>query len=100
MRELYIYYRVDDAHVAAARLAVQAMHDRLRQAHPGLVARLLIRVGEGSCLQTWMEIYSLPCSTRGVDGDLEAGIEAGAATWAHLVSGSRHCEAFIATGDD
>ena len=44
MRELYIYYRVDEAHVAAARHAVEAMHDRLREAHPGLVARLLTRL--------------------------------------------------------
>ena len=77
MRELYIYYRVDDAHVAAARRAVEAMHDRLRQAHPGLVARLLTRAGDGSAPQTWMETYALPGSTGGVDADLEAGIEAG-----------------------
>jgi len=100
MRELYIYYRVDDAHVAAARRAVDAMHDRLRQTHPGLAARLLIRAGDGSASQTWMETYALPGSAQGVDGDLEAGIETEAATWTHLVSGSRHREAFIAAGDD
>jgi len=99
MRELFIYYRVDDAHVAAARRAVDAMHDRLRQAHPGLAARLLIRIGDGSGLQTWMETYALPGSTHGVDGDLEAGIETEAASWTHLVSGSRRSEAFIAAAD-
>jgi folate-binding protein YgfZ len=45
--------------------AVEAMHGRLRQAHPGLATRLLIRAGDGSALQTWMETYALPGSTQG-----------------------------------
>ena len=62
---------------------------------PDWPARLLIRAGDGSALQTWMETYALPGSTHGVDGDLEAAIEArGARRWTHLVSGSRHVEAF------
>ena len=94
MRELYIYYRIDEAHVAAARHAVEAMHDRLREAHPGLVARLLTRTGDGSASQTWMETYALPGSADGVAAEIEARIEAQAASWSHLVAGSRHVEAF------
>jgi len=94
MRELYIYYRVDDAHIAAARRAVEAMHDRLRQAYPGLVARLLTRAGDGSAPQTWMETYALSGSADGVVAEVEALIAAQAASWSHLVAGSRHVEAF------
>jgi len=96
MRELYIYYRIDGAHVAAARGAVEAMQEQLRRAHPGLVARLLIRAGDGSVLQTWMETYALTGSSEGVGADLEATIEAQAAGWSHLVAGPRHVEAFVA----
>jgi len=94
MRELYIYYRVRDAHAAAARRAVEAMHDRLREAHPGLIARLLTRAGGDSAPQTWMETYALPGSADGVGTEVEALIEAQAASWSHLVAGSRHVEAF------
>ena len=100
MRELYIYYRVEGVQAAAACRAVEAMQAQLRRDYPALVARLLTRAGDGSVPQTWMETYALPGSTGGVDSDLEATIEAEAATWAHLVSGPRHLEAFVAAGDD
>jgi hypothetical protein len=96
MRELFVYYRVDAPNAAAARRAVQAMHERLRGAYPGLETRLLIRAGDGATPQTWMEVYALPGSSRGVDADLEAAIEAQAAGWLHLIAGSRHVEAFVA----
>lgn len=96
MRELYIYYRVADADVAAARRSVEAMHERLHQAHPGLVARLLTRADDGSAPQTWMETYALAGSDEGVGAQLEAEIEAQAARWSDLVAGSRHVEAFAA----
>ena len=95
MRELYIYYRVADADAVAARREVEAMHDRLRQAHPGLVARLLNRADDGSGQQTWMEIYALPGSAGGIPADLEASIEGWAARWSALIAGSRHVEAFL-----
>lgn len=99
MRELFVYYRVEPADAAAARAQVEALQARLRQVHPGLVARLLIRAGEGSSLQTWMETYALPGSRDGVDARLEAGIEAAAAAWSPLVAAARHVEAFTAAGD-
>ena len=100
MRELFIYYRIDAAFAAAARREVEAMHDRLRQAHPGLAARLLTRAGDSPAQQTWMETYALRGAPAGVGADIEAGIEAEAARWAHLVAGPRHVEAFVAAGDN
>ena len=99
MRELFVYYPVDAANAAAARRAVLAMHDRLRGVHPGLDARLLIRAGDGSAPQTWMETYALPGSADGIDARLEAVIDAAAAHWHDLVAGPRHVEAFIASDD-
>ena len=94
MRELFVYYRIETANAAAARDAVAAMHARLRRLHPGLVTRLLVRDDDGSGSRTWMETYALPGSGEGVDRRLEAAIEAEAATWAHLLVGPRHVEAF------
>ncbi|MEO5881886.1 MAG: DUF4936 family protein [Caldimonas sp.] len=99
MRELFVYYRIDPAAAVAARDAVEAMHERLRRAHPGLVARLLIRASDGSAPLTWMETYALPRSPDGVGPDIEAGIEAQASQWADLVAGPRHVEAFTAGTD-
>ena len=83
-------------HAARSRRCTTACARRI----PDSIARLLIRAGDGSRLQTWMETYALPGSADGIDASLEAGIEAEAASWSHLVSGSRHVEAFIAAGDD
>ena len=96
MRELYVYYRIDAANAAAARRAVQAMQERLRRDHAGLVARLLTRTGEGSSAQTWMETYAVPGATGGVDPGLEAAIDEAAAHWQQLLDGPRHVEPFIA----
>ena len=96
MRELYVYYRVDPAHLTAAHRAVEAMHGHLRRTHPGLVARLLTRVDGGQAPQTWMETYALASSAVGVGADLEAVIETQAAGWSHLLASPRHVEAFIA----
>jgi hypothetical protein len=94
MRELFVYYRIDAAAAAAARDAVEAMQARLRSAHPGLVARLLIRDEHGSTPQTWMETYALPGSSAGANRDVEAAVEAQAAAWATLRAGPRHVETF------
>jgi len=95
MRELYVYYRIDPAVAAAAREAVDAMHERLRLRHPALVARLLVRAEAGATAQTWMETYALAGSPEGVEPLLEAAIETEAATWAMLREGPRHVEAFV-----
>ncbi|MEP7301261.1 MAG: DUF4936 family protein [Caldimonas sp.] len=99
MRELFIYYRVRSTDAAAARLAALAMHDALRGACPGLVARLLTRCDESRDGKTWMETYSLADRPGGMDAALQTAIEARAAAWAHLVDGPRHVEAFEAIAD-
>lgn len=99
MRELFVYYRVDEVVAATARDAVEAMQARLHRACPGLRARLLVRDGDSATLQTWMETYALAGSPEGVDAEVESRIAAEATTWSHLVAGSRHVEAFTAAED-
>lgn len=99
-RELYVYYRVAPQHADALKLAVSAMQDRLRHAHPGLQARLLRRTEDISGEDTWMETYAAPsCSGApeaavGVNDELCARIEREAAAWQHLRAGPRHTEVF------
>lgn len=95
-RELYVYYRVAPQHADALMLAVSAMQDRLRHAHPGMQARLLRRTDEIAGVDTWMEIYALPTTTgdAGVDETTRACIEHEAAAWQHLCAGPRHTEVF------
>ncbi|MBY0468564.1 MAG: DUF4936 family protein [Burkholderiaceae bacterium] len=101
-RELYVYYRVATHHADALRLAVSAMHDRLRQAHPGLQARLLRRTEALAGEDTWMETYAVPASigvpvvagAEGVGDALCARIEHEASAWQHLRAGPRHTEVF------
>ena len=98
-RELFVYYRVAAASAQGARAAVEALQAALREAHPGLEARLLRRRGDGPAggVETWMETYARPASPDGVDAALQRAIEEGAATaltaW---VDGARHGEAFEA----
>src|SRR4051812_15124229 len=92
MRELFVYYRVDAALAPEARAAVDAMHERLRSTHPGLIARLLMRTDDDKSPQTWMETYALPGSPDGIGRGIEAEIAAEAARWAHVVAGPRHVE--------
>jgi len=93
MRELFIYYRLDAAHAAAAVVTVQAFQQRLRQRHPGLVARLLQRCDDPSDTPTWMETYSFD-GPAGMTADLQAQVEAEAAALAPFLAGPRHTEAF------
>ncbi len=98
MREVFIYYRVEPAQADALREAVSRWQAHWCLAHPGLIARLLVRDDGAGDLQTWMETYStdprrLPL---GVDPDLQAAIERDAATLAPMISGARHSEAFVA----
>ncbi|OYT99635.1 MAG: DUF4936 domain-containing protein [Burkholderiales bacterium PBB1] len=98
-RELYVYYRVATRDADALRLAVSAMHDRLRHAHPGLQTRLLRRADALSGEDTWMETYAAPApidvpDASGVGDELRARIEREAAAWQHLRTGPRHTEVF------
>jgi hypothetical protein len=93
MRELFVWYRVDDRRADAARAAVVAMQRALMGAHAGMRARLLVRRGAG--VQTWMETYASSAAAGvGIDPATEAAI-AGAARALHgLIDGERHVEAF------
>ena len=98
-RELFVYYRVAAASAYGAQAAVETLQAALREAHPGLEARLLRRRSDGPAgdAETWMETYARPASPGGVDAALQRAIEKGAATaLAAWVDGARHGEAFEA----
>lgn len=92
VRTLFIYYRVASSQAAAARLAVEALQSRLREALPGLQTQLLRRPEEKDGQQTWMEIYSHP---QGVSPQAQDHIEAAARELQALCPGPRHVEVFV-----
>jgi hypothetical protein len=92
VRTLFIYYRVASSQAAAARLAVEALQSRLREALPGLQTQLLRRPEEKDGQQTWMEIYSHP---QGVSLQAQDQIEAAARELRGLGPGPRHVEVFV-----
>ncbi len=98
VRELFVYYRVPPASIAAAHAAVTAAQAVLRAAHPGLVARLLRRDGDDAArpASTWMEAYARPTAPRGVDAVLQSAIESACTPLLALIDGPRHAEAFDA----
>jgi len=94
-RELYVYYRVAQADVQAAQQTVRAFQERLRELHPGLVARLLQRSEERAEGVTLMEVYAFDDGQRRViDPGLRLHIEEAAAALTPLLSSPRHNEAF------
>jgi hypothetical protein len=98
VREVFVYYRVRGVDAAAARAAVLAAQQHLRDRHPSLRARLLRRPEETDGLQTWMETYSTDPmqDPAGITAALQADIESSAQPMAHCIEGSRHTEVFIA----
>lgn len=103
-RELYIYWRVNPAEVQNALAAAASMQAALRQRHPGLLARLLLRNEadtKAAEAATVMEIYACP-SAGGIDAPLQADIETSAAALVRYVKaesggpGRRHTEVFEA----
>jgi len=102
MRELFIYYRVHLQAVPAAKTAVAAMQERLRQRHPGLNARLMCRAEADTApgatpTQTWMETYAIDPMTHpaGITRELQAEIDTEARVLAVWIDGARHTEAFL-----
>jgi len=96
VRELFVWYRVRDDHVAEARAAVSAMQDGLASRWPGLQPRLLTRDDAGGG-QTWMEAYACDGSASepgGIDAAIEGAIATAASSLAALLDGPRHVEAF------
>ena len=97
-RELFVWYRVDRAHIDRLRAEVDAMQRALEARCPGLHARLLIR-DDGPGAQTWMETYSVANGNgTGIDAALQALIEARAAPIRPLLDSDRHVEGFDLAG--
>lgn len=96
MREVYVYWKLPPDLQAAAVARVRALHARLIEEHPGLLARVLTRCDALSGKPaTLMEIYARPSMPTGIDDKLEHVIEAAAvAALAGLPAGPRHVEAF------
>jgi hypothetical protein len=97
LRELFVWYQVRDDRAAAALASVRALQRSLMAAWPGLQARILIR-REVAGMQTWMETYARDAGSatdgKGIDGELEAAIEAAAGRLGDAIAGARHAEAF------
>jgi hypothetical protein len=90
--ELYLYWRVGEADVAAAVAAARAWQQGLATRHPGLSCRLLQRTQAGA--PTLMEVYRRP---GGIGPALAEEIRAGGdALLAPWLDGVRHLEVFAA----
>jgi hypothetical protein len=99
MRELFIYYRLQSIHAAAAEALVIGFQAQLRQQYPPLISRLLRRSDTGiDGQQTWMETYSTDPMREpaGVTAELVSGVAALSAVLAPLLDGPRHTEVFTA----
>ena len=96
MRELFVWYHVDERNAAALRAEVDKMQRSLEQTFAGLRARLLIR--REAERQTWMETFARPRhrpgDAGGIDAATEAAIAAAAQPLRPLLASDRHVEAF------
>ena len=95
MRELFVWYRVDERRAEEARAAVTAMQRALVATCAGLQARLLVRRTDR--VQTWMETYAFAPGARNEDGisaTIEAAIAGAARALDGVIEGERHVEAF------
>ena len=90
MGDLFIYYRVPDAHAAQLAPRVRAMQARLRAAH-GVAGQLKRRPGSNDGQQTWMEIYL--GTGAGFDAALAAAVQEAALS--EQIDGNRHTEVFM-----
>ena len=95
--ERYVYYRVREADVAAARAAVFALQAALRHDDPSLEARVLRRPEAREGLQTWMEVYARCGGVSPAQG--EAIERCAEAALAGLIAGPRHVETFASLHD-
>ena len=90
MADLFIYYRVPDAHAAQLAPRVHAMQARLHAAH-GVAGQLKRRPGSSDGQQTWMEIYL--ATGAGFDAALAAAVHQ--AGISEQIDGKRHTEVFM-----
>lgn len=87
--DLYIYYKVGDAHAAPLQAAVVAMQAALAQQF-GVISQLKRRPESNDGVQTWMEVY--PAAPGNFAAALAQAVErADLLAW---IDGPRHTEAF------
>lgn len=99
MRELYVYYKLSPSNEPQARQRVDVAQGELRQAYPGLSARLLQRPDLGSDgMRTWMEVYAMSddAGSAGIDTVIEGAIAHAMRGLDPLLASPRHVEVFIA----
>lgn len=97
MVELFIYWRVLDADVAAALAATAEFQAQQRAQHAGLRTGLYRRGGSAG-QTTLLETYAMPA--RGIDPGLQKSLtEAAAQALQHWAQGDRHLEAFDVVQD-
>ena len=96
MRELFVWYRVEERNADALRAEVEALQRSLEQRFAGLRARLLVR--HEADRQTWMETFARPprepSDVGGIDATTEAAISSAALALRPLLASERHVEAF------
>ncbi len=90
MRDLYVYYKVPDAHAPALAPRVLAMQAQLQAEH-GLACQLKRRPASDGGLQTWMEVY--PATAAGFEAALQGAVLQSGIT--DQISGARHTEVFM-----
>ena len=90
MADLFIYYRVPDAHAARLAPRVHAMQERLQASH-GVTGQLKRRPGSKDGQQTWMEIYL--ATSAGFDAALATAVREAALS--EQIDGDRHTEVFM-----
>lgn len=91
-RQLFIYWKTEPGHAAAAAAGMAALQRALLDRHAGLVARLYRRADDAGDTVTLMETYAC---TGGVTAELQAEIvAAGARASAGWCLGERHVEVF------
>ena len=85
----YIYYRVDDQHVAEAETLVRSMQARLA-CRSGVAGRLLKKRDEAGL---WMEVYEGVAEPERFERLLEQAVDE--FDLAMLLDGARHTECFL-----
>jgi hypothetical protein len=99
-RELYVYYRVEQARWRAAADAAAAWQCDLCSTRAGLFARVLRRPDVRDDAVTLMETYAFEPGTGAIDDALQAAIERGAPALGAWRIGARHVEPFDALDSD
>lgn len=95
-RQLFVYYRVEEAVWLQASAAVVEFQRRLCEAHPELAARVMRRPQTKGGQITLMEVYALDAAANpeGIDPAWQARIESAAVVLRRWQQGERHVEWF------